>query len=270
MTVPLASSMNADSFLSIGNPVSSLTWRIGVGDGIVGNGPLGDDDLTADSGFIDSDTFRPSNVFPRETAFTVGSLTFDATGFTAVGVETFQITSLDLGEFIRFDPAVLDQPPFNAAGWDPNAISVASDISTFEYARQAAFPDLATGFRDFGPAANAAFLDADDTVTFTDGVLTSVDWSIVFREADGAGLTEDITFGMTGNAFTLEYDFLDGFTQTAADLSGVVGAVGTFVIPAPAAATLVALGGLTLAGRHRLSSQTHARSPRTARGRADR
>jgi hypothetical protein len=242
-TIDLASTMRGMSFLSE-DAVTGAFARIGAGDGALGSAGAntGDADglyALANIGSADpgASVGTPIDLFPRETNFAIGSLTYDGAGLVGAGVETFVITGLDLGAFWSADPSRLD----GAAGVAP---TVVSDLS-----------DAALGVWFFNAAGGLAFgpLDAADTVTFTDGVLTSIDLVVGTEfsvEAFGALAVWSGVFAITGAEISYQIDdtaLVGGFipSRLVADLTGTVNAVA--VVPEPASATLLA-GGLALAG----------------------
>ncbi|MEM1186758.1 MAG: hypothetical protein AAGI53_17370 [Planctomycetota bacterium] len=239
--IGLGSTMNADSFISEDSITGSFA-RIGLGDG-----SLGDADGLYDIADINNPTppttpFFPLDVFPREADFVVGDLDFDAAAVSGAGVETAGVTNLDLSELWASDPTRIDPNPTTAP-------SVVSDIS-----------DRALGLWFFGAPGAIEFgsLDASDTVTFTDGVLTSIDVSITADfsiDASGAGAPTvwSGTFSISGDAISFQVnDTQNPFIPSTIviDLTGRVDAVGSFVIPTPAGA-LSFLAGAALVARRR-------------------
>ncbi|MEO0512563.1 MAG: hypothetical protein AAF108_06655 [Planctomycetota bacterium] len=200
---------------------------------------LGDGGPNDNDGFFNVDNpsqmFGAGNMFPNEQAFGIGSLGFDAGSVTGVGIETVAATGIDLSSL-----------------WSSG--SATSDIS--DAALRAQFFEAPTSFV-FGA------LDGADTLTFTDGALTSIDISItasfvVDYTFAGAPTSYDGTFSISGNRFALFIDETEFDVQTAfgpqpqsrflADVRGTVAAV----VPAPYSAAPIAMGGL-LAGRRRRS-----------------
>jgi len=219
-TVDLASTARGDSRISEFDLTGAFA-QINFGDG----GP-GD----ADGAYSVVDNSGPFgsalDVFPNESAFGLGNLTYDDSGFTGVGVEVLSVTTLDLGQL--FTPG-----------------SSATDISGV---------DLSNFF--FSAPVNFAFgpLDTGDTLTFTDGVLTSIDVSIdasfiVDLTFAGQPTSFDGTFSITGNQFSLfidetEFDVPTAFgtapqSRFLADINGRVDAV----IPAPGAVAVFGAAG---------------------------
>lgn len=196
-----------------------------------GDGGPGD----ADGGYDVADGSGPFNgfavdVFPKETAFDLGSLTFDDSGATGIGTEVFPVTAIDLGAF--YDSA-----------------SATTDVSGVGL-------ELLYGptFFQFGG------LDSSDTITFVDGAITSVDLSIDASVLIGFGsatLTSfDGSFSITGDRFALAIDetefnvpFVFGTapqSRVAVDIRGRVAA-----IPAPGTAVLLSVAGAAGARRIR-------------------
>lgn len=126
----------------------------------------------------------PVDLFPRETAFQVGSLAFDASGLQGCGTETAPVSSLDLSELWTAGSGTADISDVGLALWFGDA-------------------PLSMAFGD---------LDAADQLTFEAGTLTSVDVSVPFSfTADytyGAGnsTTYTGTLTLSGATFTLAMD----------------------------------------------------------------
>ncbi|MEM6312487.1 MAG: PEP-CTERM sorting domain-containing protein, partial [Planctomycetota bacterium] len=154
------------------------------------------------------------------------------------GVETTAVTAIDLGEFWTSDPNRTSATP----GTPP---SVVSDIS-----------DRAIGLWFFDAPGSIGFgaLDAADTVTFTDGVLTSIDLSIP-TTFDVGGSVWNGTFSITGDQLSYQINevqpFGFGTSTLVADITGTVGAVGSFVIPEPSSLGLLGVSTLLLSRRRR-------------------
>lgn len=174
-----------------------------------------------------SQAFASVDMFPNEQSFGIGSLTYDIGSVTGVGVETVAATGIDLGLLWAIGSAT-------------------TDIS-----------DVALGLQFFDAPTSFVFgaLDGGDTLTFTDGVLTSIDIEItaafiVDYSFAGAATSYDGTFAISGNAFSLFIDESVGNIPTAfgpapqsrflADISGTIDSV----VPAPGAATLFGFAGL--------------------------
>ena len=222
--------MDATSFMSE-NAATGAFARINLGDGSLGSvgANTGDADGTyniANIGNPDPGSLfgSPTELFPRETNFNVGSLTYDENDISGIGVETTAITSLDLGEFWTADPER------TAAG--PSAPTVVSDIS-----------DFAIGIWFFNGPGGISFggLDAFDTVTFTDGVLTSIDLNITTAftiDVFGSALSYDGIFSITGSDISYQINDTEstfiGDSTFVADVSGTVNAV----VPEPTAGIL--------------------------------
>lgn len=238
-TIQLASTMDGNSYLSEDLATGSF-GRINTGNGSLGS--VGSNTGDADAMYNIANVNNPNpgapwgtaaDLFPREANFQVGSLTYNEAGLTGVGVETRQILSLDLSAFWTSDPARTDFSTYGAP-------TVISDIS-----------DYALGLWFFnGPGAiTFGGLNILDTVTFTDGVLTSIDLLVTtsFSASFGSALTWDGTFSISGNEVSyLINDTASSFLGThtlVANLTGTVNAV-----PEPSVSLLVglSLGGLLL------------------------
>jgi len=153
--VPLAATVAATSQVAEYNLTESFA-AIEKGDGTPGDG-----DGLFNVNDPDQRFGSPVDVFPREGAFVVGELSFDAGQLTGCDTESTAITALDLGELW-------------AAGEDDADISASAlALWLFEAPYSLAF----------------GALDESDTVTFTDGVLTSIDLEVTFT------FTVDFTFG---------------------------------------------------------------------------
>jgi hypothetical protein len=210
-TISLAAAMDPMGFLSETAGTGSFA-RINLG----GGGP-GDGDGMYD---IRDGVDHPNpthwgsdvDIFPREADFLVGSL--EHAPINGTGVETVAITSIDLGEFWT-------------AGSTDN-----SDIS--DEALGLWFMNTPNSAVTFGA------LDANDTVTFTDGVLTAInleiDTSFQVDDTFGNLIVFNGTFSITGDE--LSYQINDtqtnpyiGPTTFTADLTGTVAAVGSYTVP---------------------------------------
>lgn len=177
--------------------------------------------------------FGSIDLFPGERSFGLGGLTYDAAGVTGSGVETVAVTGIDLGQLWAAGSATTD------------ISDVALGLFFFEAPR--AF--------SFGP------LDANDTVTFVDGVLTSIDLEI------DAALSLDLTFGgdpvtwdgsftISGSEFSLfidetEFDVPTAFgtqpqSRLVVDIGGTITAV-----PSPGAAGLAGVFACAIVRRRR-------------------
>ncbi|MEM7081958.1 MAG: hypothetical protein AAF465_04440 [Pseudomonadota bacterium] len=240
-SVSLASFMSADSYMAE-TSFSGAFAQIGRGDGSLGSvGALtGDNDGLynfADFGEPDPQAFGGVDLFPREQNFEVGSLTYDDSQLNGSGTETVQITGIDLSAFWTADPARLDNSP----GAVP---TVLSDIS-----------DQAIGLWLFNNPGGISFggLDSNDTLTFVDGVLTSIDLSITtqFTVESFTTLVFDGTFTISGSALSYMINDSAAGSTFIADLNGEVLAVSQ--VPVPPALVLLpsALALLGLSGRRR-------------------
>lgn len=222
-TIDLAGVADGDSRISEFQATASYA-QINLGSGAPGDA----DGLYST---VDDAPFGVVDVFPNETAFGIGDLTYDVGAVTGSGVETVAVTAIDLSDL-----------------W--SAGSSTTDISG------AAFGLWFGGFpTDFVFGA----VDGSDTVTFTDGVLTSIDLEIdASFQLDTTGVggpvaTWDGTFSISGADFALAIDDiffgLPTFTgpvdsQFVADITGTINAV-----PAPSGALGVL--GLALVGTAR-------------------
>ncbi|MEM1166491.1 MAG: hypothetical protein AAGI30_09410 [Planctomycetota bacterium] len=249
-TISLASTMDPDGFISE-NAFTQSYAQISEGDGSLGSvgARTGDTDglfLSELDGSVPPSTGSllgtAVDLFPREADFVVGDLTFDASTITGVGVETVLVDAIDLSELWSDDP--------NRTAADPNAApTVVSDISDF---------GLGLWFFDSDGEILFGDLDANDTVTFTDGVLTSIDiaFDLTFTAFDGDAVWSEVDgFSISGSTIALSLDdspfisFQNSRLQI--DLTGTVGAVGSFVIPAPGTALPCVLAAGFLARRRR-------------------
>jgi len=231
-TLQLNSTMNPGSSFSE-NAITGETFIISNGDGTVANGNAGDDDSDPNFG-------STINLFPNEVNFSVGSLTYDDAAATGSGTEVFTITGLDLSALWSADPNRT-----NTTG----GVTVLSDIS-----------DFAIGQWLFDGPGGISFgaLDAADTVTTIDGVVSSVDLAVTtaFSTTDGAFNTViwNGTFSITGADLSYQINDTQNFdigfgvvsSTLQANLTGTVDA-----IPEPSTLTLLGLGcaGLTLLRR---------------------
>lgn len=239
-SISLASTMDGSSYMAQ-YPATGSFARINLGDGTVNDR----DGLyrwngTADPAIIvtgggagqDGEILGGGiNLFPREANFQVGSVTYNENLVSPTGISTVPITTIDLGAFWTADPARTTAP------FLPTVIS---DIS-----------DQAIGFWFFNMAGGIGFgaLDANDTLTFTDGVLTSIDLELTTSfSAYGGAFTWNGVFSITGNEIAYQIDqTLGGSQRFVADLTGTVNSV----IPEPSALLLSALGSLALLRRKR-------------------
>jgi len=248
--IDLATTMNMTNdtgYLAESQATGSFA-RINLGDGSLGS--IGSNTGDADGlyNFVNREAADPGSLFgtpvdmfPREENFEIGGLTHAPV--TGVGIETVQVLMLDTSEFWKPDPARTDFINFDSP-------TVISDIS--DYGIGIWFFN-GPGAITFGP------LDVNDTVTYTDGLLTSIDLEVetVFNaDAFGTAVSYTGTFSITGDQLSYQIEDTQplgffGNSQLIADLTGTVDAVGTFVIPEPASAILLALGSLTMLARHR-------------------
>lgn len=206
-----------------------------------GDGTAGDADGLYNVADL-SQSFGSADVFPRESNFSIGSLSYNDGAITGSGVETSAVTGLDLSGFWTADP--------NRDG--SGGATVTSDIS-----------DHALGLWFFNAPGSIGFgaLDAADTVTFTDGVLTSIDLSvsasfIVDYTFAGSSTSYDGSFSISGADFAFQIDETELNVPTSigsspqsrfvADVSGTINAV-----PEPASALIVLGGGMGLLARRK-------------------
>lgn len=217
-TISLASTMNGNSFMSE-NAITGSIARINFG-----NGAANDNDGLYNLA-NPSQQFGGIDLFPTETAFTIGSLGYNEMLLTSTGVETIPILSLDLS-------------------------SVSVDISSS--ARSDWF---------FGSATTFAFgiIDPTDTITFTDGVLTAVNLSVTasFSTTDLGGnpVTWSGSFAVNGANLSLQIADTENFdsggfgifpSTLTADFTGSVNA-----IPEPSAFLLSGLTSFVFLRRRR-------------------
>lgn len=220
VNVPLASTMNSDSFMSETQVTGSIS-RIRFGDGsandIDGGHNISNENQLFGSGY---------NLFPNETNFSIGSLTYDDSLLKGTGTEIIGISSIDLNPFGNVD------------------ISIS--------AREAWFSGLPSSF-SFGT------VDVNDNLTFNDGSLNSINISLdaAFEMLDSTRnkVSFDGTFIINGADLSLQIqesrDFDTGFfgvvpTTLTVDMTGVVNA-----IPEPSSALLSLLGSLIILRRRR-------------------
>lgn len=220
VNVPLASTMNSDSFMSETQVTGSIS-RIRFGDGsandIDGGYNISNENQLFGGGY---------NLFPNEANFSIGSLTYDDSLINGTGTEIIGISSIDLNPFGNVD------------------ISIS--------AREAWFSGLPSSFL-FGA------VDENDNLTFNDGSLSSINISLdaEFEMLDSTlnKVSFDGTFIINGADLSLQIqesrDFDTGFfgvvpTTLTVDMKGVVNA-----IPEPSSALLSLLGSLIILRRRR-------------------
>ncbi|WP_436715433.1 hypothetical protein U8335_23445 [Roseiconus lacunae] len=226
-TIDLASTMDAGSYLqetapSGSTPQTDAFGRIGLGDGSLGpqTAPLlrasvaggGDADaIYANANFnspAQAGTYGEAmDLFPREQNFQWGSLTYDDSTYTGSGVEVLPVTDIDLSEFWKADA--------NRSSGNPSAQpTVISDIS-----------DHALGLWMFDSEGDIVFgaLDSADSVTFTDGVLTSIDVSIStsirFVDLTSNIISFDGTLSISGGDISYQINDTELINLASVDLS---------------------------------------------------
>ncbi|MEM6748973.1 MAG: PEP-CTERM sorting domain-containing protein [Planctomycetota bacterium] len=232
--IPLASVMDPAGTISE-SLLTGETFVISNGGGAVANGLAGDDDSNPAFG-------SPINLFPNEANFNVGSISVDAGAVSPTGFSTAPITGLDLSDLWAPDPnRTVGTPGVDAI--------VLSDISDWAIGL---WLGASPGDITFGP------LDASDTASFDDGLLNSIDLIVdaSFSANTFVGLlTFNGTFSIIGDELSFQINdseqtfFGDSFLTV--DLTGDVAAVDTFVIPEPATAGLLSLGGFAVLRRRR-------------------
>lgn len=240
-SISLASTMDGSSFVSEDAATFAFA-RINEGDGSLGSAGANTGDADGLYGLANLNApdagpafGTPVDLFPREENFQVGSLGYDAGAIFGSGVETTAVTSLDLSQLWTSDP--------NRVNGTPGSVpTVVSDIS-----------DRALGLWFFDSPGSLAFgaLDASDTVTFTDGQLTSIDVEVdaSFILGGSGTWTGLLTFSGDGISFQInDTQNLGFFPSTVVfDLTGTVNAV----VPAPGTALLLAAGALGTTRRRR-------------------
>ena len=212
--------------------ITAAQGRINLGSGGAGDADAAYDIATGTTFYGSVIDLFPNQ--PNEAAFTVGSVSFDDAGLSGVGVELAPITAIDLSGL-----------------WaDGSATTDISDVGL----------DLW-----FGPMTDLSFgaLDAADQLTFTDGVLTSIDLSIVaglstydqgFNFLQWGGV-----FSVSGSALSLAiadtqmYDtgmFGSMPSMLESNLAGTVSSVGSYelsTVPEPSTALITVVGLLGFA-----------------------
>ncbi|MEM1293928.1 MAG: hypothetical protein AAGH89_01095 [Verrucomicrobiota bacterium] len=232
--------MSGDSYVSESARTGSFAM-ISLGDGSINGSPNdGDDAFAGDrDGLYDLNDLGSPNpfqfgggldIFPTETAFSIGALTYDESQVLPVGASNFAISSI--------------------------ALDLSSDINMTNW-----FAFTPTGAYSFGA------LDAADTITFQDGILSGVDLEVdLFFALDTtniASLTDATvtsttwqgTFSISGSDISLQINEnqlvadpfggvpIGGFPP-GADVSSTftLNATGTVnAIPEPSGLVLVAL-----------------------------
>lgn len=174
--------------------------------------------------------FGAVDLFPNESDFGIGSLSYDDSGFTGSGVEVFPVTSLDTSDF-----------------WQDG--SPTTDIS-----------DTGLDIWFFGLGGSFAFGAPAGSVTLTNGLVTSIDiiasvtFTAVFPDFQdpfsGQTIVSPYTGALTiaGNAISIQIDETNFTGSTfVADLQGTVNAV----VPEPSAALLAGCFAAALPGWRR-------------------
>ncbi|MEM9480532.1 MAG: hypothetical protein AAGA58_12835 [Verrucomicrobiota bacterium] len=223
-TISLASLMDPNGGFTIA-PIPTGRVQINLGDGTPGD---------RDGRWLPTDTSVPVggagfDAFPNEENFSVGSLDYDEALIFGTGVETIPILSLDL----------------SGLQTDVDHVAMAAADITGLQAWQ------------FGA------IDAGDTVTFTDGVLTSIDVDVTadaaiadFDTFLGGPLKvfngnlvfsgNDISWTILDTEFINAFPIADGNSTLDWNLSGTV----LSVIPEPSSG-LLALAAASLVFRRR-------------------
>lgn len=254
-SISLASTMDGDSFMAESQATGGFS-RINLGSGQTGtagyisnpSNPNYANSGDRDGHYLWNGIDNPATIgsptaigtgwdlFPRETDFLVGSLTFDESLVSTTGISTIPILSIDLGAFWTSDPNRTNGTPGNLP-------TVISDIS-----------DHAIGLWLFNQPGGIGFgaLDENDTLTFTDGVLTSIDLQLATSFSTyGGSLTWNGTFSIAGDGISYQIDQALGPYRFLADLTGTVNSVGVYAVPEPASALLGSIGFLALLRRRR-------------------
>ncbi|MEM7783253.1 MAG: PEP-CTERM sorting domain-containing protein [Planctomycetota bacterium] len=170
------------------------------------------------------------NIFPNETNFNVGQVGFDETGLLPSFTGTVAVNSLDLGAFYTTGDAT-------------------SDINGVD------FPNIFP----FGGGLTLGTFDANDTLTFTNGLLTSIDVEVdATINAVGAPGPYVGTLTFSGSNIALDINATQGPSTIDFQLSGIVGAVNNFqisAVPEPGSFGLAAtaFGLIALRRRNRKS-----------------
>ncbi|WP_160149687.1 PEP-CTERM sorting domain-containing protein [Roseiconus lacunae] len=220
-TVSLASTMDPTSHLYDEHPFLFAYYEVGR----PWNGSQVEDGaFDATNGF--AETGGGIDIWPRETAFQVGSFFYDETSIVGSGIETTMITGLDTSGFWTHDP--------NGDGINPAGPSVESDLSDYGLSQYFNTDVLIT----FGG------LDANDTVTFTDGVLSSIDLNVL-TTMSFYGVDYDGTFGVSGNQLSYQIDDTEqifGFDgRIVANMTGTVNAISA--VPEPSSLAFLGFVG---------------------------
>jgi hypothetical protein len=245
--ISLSSTMFGESFFSESTLTGSFA-RINAGDGSLGSvgAFTGDaDGLYAIGNLFASDPGSilgtAIDLFPRESDFEIGSLTFDVGLVSGSGVEVVPILTIDLSPFWTSDPNRTSSTP----GVPP---TVLSDLS-----------DHALGLWFFNAPGSIGFgaLDASDTLTFTNGLLTSINLDLTTSFSADFGFGEHVwngSFTVSGNQISFLIDDTAstpfGDSSIGANLTGTVLAV----VPEPSSlGLLLGLGALATMARRRRS-----------------
>ncbi len=272
-TISLATTMDGNSLISEYQATGGFS-RINLGDGKIGtagyignpenpnypnsgdrDGHYRNERPVGESGFYTLEEMKSISaplaigsgwdLFPREQNFLVGGITFDMGGLDQTLSGTTQITGLNMSEFWKPDPN-------RVSGVPGNGPTVISDIS-----------DQAIGLWFFDGSGGIGFggLDATDTVTFNNGLLTSIDlnvtttFSVSAPFLPGSDTVWDGIFSISGNQFAYQINQTQaipfyGDSTFIADLTGTVNAVGDYqlsAVPEPSSFALLSLacGGAT-------------------------
>lgn len=225
-TVSLSGPADADSRITEIGAFSAFA-QIDFGDGMPG-------DADGAYSIIDDSLFGTGvDVFPNETAFSVGSVSYDDGILNGSGPETLPVTAIDLSSFVG------------------NSGSGA-DISNLDLL--------------FTPGNIISFggLDASDTISFEDGVPTSIDLEIdffltLFFDFSGTPTTYEGSFSISGDQFLLSMNSEEtnivspfapgGIIPSSTVIFDVRGRVSA--VPAPGAMALFGCGAFAAARRRR-------------------
>ncbi|MEM1025408.1 MAG: hypothetical protein AAGD10_12075 [Myxococcota bacterium] len=177
-TISLASEMEAMSRIAEFN-LTGAQAQIGFGDG-----GMGDRDGVNDVNDPSIEFGSGLDIFPRETSFLVGSLSFDGDEATGCGLEVLPIDAYDLSEFFSDGEAERDLSDEALGNW----------LSSEEFRIE------------FGP------VDEADVVSFMDGDLVGIDLEISveviadFSQGTGDPARYSGSLSVVGNQFSVSID----------------------------------------------------------------